>query len=275
MSRMSRWRKTNSLSPATDETRERPRNSLRSSANSSSSACVRVDAADRLDGAQPEDLSDHGRVLQQLFLVLRERVQPGGDDPLDRLRQLREIAPFEQDAGVLLGVERVASGPAEQRLLGLRVEQRPLEQRLDETGRVLVGERRERDREGVRLAAAPTRPAAAGARGERSRGRATERRSRARPAGRRTPATTRLPSADPRTRARAAAPRRGPRGSGARRLRPPPPRSALPPRLRRAGAGAARATAAPRRRNRAGRRCGRASPRPARACRSRGCPPLP
>jgi hypothetical protein len=54
------------------------------------------DAADRLDGAQPEDLSDHGRVLQQLFLVLRERVQPGGDDSLDRLRQLREITSFEQ-----------------------------------------------------------------------------------------------------------------------------------------------------------------------------------
>ena len=88
------------------------------------------------------------------------------------------IAPLEQDARVLLGVERVAPGPCEQRLLRLRVEQRPLEQRLDETGGVLVRERRERDRERVRLAAAPPRPALQelGA-----RGREYEQRNAARP----------------------------------------------------------------------------------------------
>ena len=68
------------------------------------------------------------------------------------------LAALEQNARVLLGVQRVAAGAGEQRFLGLRVEQRLLEQRLDEARGVVVGERRERDRQRVRLAAAPARP---------------------------------------------------------------------------------------------------------------------
>ena len=35
---------------------------------------------------EPEDLAEHGRVLDQLLLVLRKSVEAGGDDPLDTLR---------------------------------------------------------------------------------------------------------------------------------------------------------------------------------------------
>ena len=69
------------------------------------------------------------------------------------------IAPrSRRSARVLLRVERVAARAGEHRRLRLGGQHRPLEQRVDELRRLLVRERRERDRRRVRLPAAPARP---------------------------------------------------------------------------------------------------------------------
>jgi hypothetical protein len=65
------------------------------------------------------------------------------------------VAAVAEHAHELLGVERVATRALEQGFLQLRGEEWALEQRVDELRRLLVGERRERECERVRLAAAP------------------------------------------------------------------------------------------------------------------------
>ena len=47
-----------------------------------------VDVAEHGERPGPEHLADHGRVLDQDLLVRRQRVEPGRDDPLDRLGEL-------------------------------------------------------------------------------------------------------------------------------------------------------------------------------------------
>ena len=59
---------------------------------------------------------------------------------------------------VLLGVERVALGAPQHRLLRVGVEHGAVEQPLEEDGGLVVAERADREREGVALAAAPARP---------------------------------------------------------------------------------------------------------------------
>ncbi len=59
----------------------------------------------------------------------------------------------------LLGVQRIAARPLEQGLLRVGREQRAREEAPDELCRLLVGERRERERRRVQLAAAPARAA--------------------------------------------------------------------------------------------------------------------
>ena len=63
-----------------------------------------------------------------------------------------------EHAGVLLGVEWVALGALEDRLLRVGVEDGAVEEVLEEARSVLVGERADRKRERIELAAAPTRP---------------------------------------------------------------------------------------------------------------------
>ncbi len=48
---------------------------------------VRAPSAHGLEGACPEDLADDGSVLEQRFTVGGQRVEPRGDDALDRVRQ--------------------------------------------------------------------------------------------------------------------------------------------------------------------------------------------
>jgi hypothetical protein len=71
----------------------------------------------------PEDLPDHGRVLNERLVLGGERVEPCSDDPLDGLRQGRVVrgshSPLGDHPGVLLGIERVAPGLGEQRSLRL------------------------------------------------------------------------------------------------------------------------------------------------------------
>ena len=158
MSRISRWRNA-VLVLARDRRAPRSLDELLALEPEEEIVGLRASrAVERRERAEPEDLADDGRVLEQPLLVLGERVEARGDDSLDGVGQLFEIALLEQHAGVLLGVERVAPGPGEKRLLGLRIQQRLLEQRLHQAGRLLVRERRERDRERVRLAAAPAGP---------------------------------------------------------------------------------------------------------------------
>ena len=59
----------------------------------------------------------------------------------------------------LLGVERIAARPLEQGLLGFGCEQRSAQEAPDQLCGLLVGQRGERERRGVELAAAPARAA--------------------------------------------------------------------------------------------------------------------
>ena len=81
-----RCRKAYSLSPATDGRRSRRTNSLRSSAWSASSPRP-VDAADRGRSApEPEDLPEHGGVLEQRFSSAGSASSRAAIDPLHRSR---------------------------------------------------------------------------------------------------------------------------------------------------------------------------------------------
>ena len=108
------------------------------------------------DRADPEDLADDGSGLDQCLLVGRERVEPRGDDPLDRLgkRQLR-LSAWREHPHVLLRIEWIAAGASQKLCAALRAEG-PVRQkgRQEQTG-LRIGERRERDRRRVALAASP------------------------------------------------------------------------------------------------------------------------
>ena len=147
------WAKAHSPSLSTEERRCRVRKPLRSSECRSGGRLGLVSA----QRARPEDLADDGGVLEGRLLLGREPVEAGGDDPLQRLgkRQVVRRAALEVELRELLGVERVALRALEQRLLDLRREQRALEHVRDEERGLLVRERREADRRGVELAAAP------------------------------------------------------------------------------------------------------------------------
>lgn len=73
----------------------------------------RVAIAHRFERTGPEDLAEHGRVVEQRLPLRRDRVQARGDDALHRVGQ-REIlgrAALAEHPHVLLGVERVATCP--------------------------------------------------------------------------------------------------------------------------------------------------------------------
>ena len=74
-------------------------------------------------------LPDDCCVPEELLLAFRETVQPGRDDPLQRLREGELVGrpPFEIELGELLGVERVAARALEQRLLRVGGEHRLFE----------------------------------------------------------------------------------------------------------------------------------------------------
>ena len=84
-----------------------------------------IAAADLGQRAHPEHLPEHGRVLKQALPIRRERVQAGGDQRLQTLRQLRlvgtQVSVGEQ-AHELLGVERVPACPLQHALLQLGAE---------------------------------------------------------------------------------------------------------------------------------------------------------
>ena len=118
------------------------------------------------DRPDPEDLADHRGVVQQRLLDRRQRVEPGRDQRMDRLRDRDVLCErrgpvterdvrVEQHPHELLGVQRVASRlrddgrPRGRRQLG------PLQQRREQRAGVLLCQRRQGDRHRVPLAAAP------------------------------------------------------------------------------------------------------------------------
>ncbi len=104
----------------------------------------------RGDRARPEDLADHRGVGQHGLLRLIEGVQSGGDQPLHPggQRDLRgciqgpgcallvQDPPVLEQSDELLGVQRVAPCPGQDRGLDLGGEHGLLEQVADQTGRV-------------------------------------------------------------------------------------------------------------------------------------------
>ena len=114
--------------------------------------CVEVALAHLRDRAGPEDLPDDGGVGEHRLRVGRQRVQAGGDQRLDRVGE-RDLGPFAQlparalldeqvlvlqQAHELLGVEGVAAGSIEDRLLELGGDHGRLEQRRDESRGLLL-----------------------------------------------------------------------------------------------------------------------------------------
>ncbi len=60
---------------------------------------------------RPEDLADHCCVAQQVLLALGKPVEAGRDDSLEGLGEPELVggAPFEEELGELLCIERVAA----------------------------------------------------------------------------------------------------------------------------------------------------------------------
>ena len=129
------------------------------------------DGRDVSEGACPEDLAEHGCVVEQGLLVRRERVESRGDDALHGLgkRELlaaeigarvgaRQQPAVAEHTHVLAGVEGISTCAVEERGPQPHREYRPLEQRRDEVAHVLVRQRLERDGEGIPLRGSPARP---------------------------------------------------------------------------------------------------------------------
>ena len=102
--------------------------------------------------AEPEHLADDGGVLQETLLLLRQGVEPRRDDALHRLRQRGDGTAFVEGPGKLRSSAHssgFSAGPVEQRRLCVGLEERSVEQVGDQSRRVLVHQRGERDRRGV------------------------------------------------------------------------------------------------------------------------------
>ena len=137
--------------------RSRRTNSFRSSACSPSSNARPAGPASR-ERTGPEALADHRGVLEQRLLLRLEQVEPGGDQALDGLGQPADLRrgratcartprrraglpPARASSSACVSAGRTAPSSSPMQACG-----------------VLVGERRKRDRQRVRLAAAPVGP---------------------------------------------------------------------------------------------------------------------
>ena len=118
-----------------------------------------VETVERGERAEPERLSDDGRVLDGGLLVGVEQVEPRGDQPLDRLRNPLDSAAFAQHSHELLGIERIAAGAREQFGVPLGEGRVLIEEISEELVGLAVRERSERHGQGIWLAAAPAGPA--------------------------------------------------------------------------------------------------------------------
>lgn len=116
-----------------------------------------LSSRDRGDGPEPEDLPEHGGGLHERLRLGSEQVEPRSDDALDTLghRSVVDRPALAEQSRELLGVERVPTCTGEHGGLRLGGQHGALEKRVHQPGSLLVGERRERDRDRVRLPSAP------------------------------------------------------------------------------------------------------------------------
>ncbi len=156
---MTRWRNAYCVSPPTEDRRSRRTNCFRSSTWSASSSVQPSSLGERRERARPEDLSDDGSVLNERFLAGGEPIEARGDESLQGLGQpqlrVGRGTLLLDHPSELLRVQGVAAGAFEQLRLKVSGEDCPLEQRMNEPSRLVIRERRERDRERVRLPSAP------------------------------------------------------------------------------------------------------------------------
>ncbi len=118
----------------------------------------RVDAC-AAEGARPEDLPDDRSRVEVCLFVSGQAIEASADDALQRLGEWQVLggASLEVQLGELLGVEGVAAGAFEQGLLDVGRQHRAVEQGDHQPGGLNVGQRLERDRRGIELAATPVR----------------------------------------------------------------------------------------------------------------------
>ena len=111
------------------------------------------------DAADPEHLPVHGCVVQECLLRGRQPVEARCDDPLHRLGQCGIAgAPALRDhLRVLLGIERIAAGASDQLSLIVGLEQGAWQHGPEQAGRLVIRERRERQRRRIQLPATPAR----------------------------------------------------------------------------------------------------------------------
>jgi hypothetical protein len=122
--------------------------------------CVAV----RGERSGPEDFSKHRGVLQELLLCARQGVEPCRDEALNRVGKLDrprvgQPSTLLQHPREFLGVQWVTACPGQDGRLDRRRQDRPLENHVNELGRLRFGERGERQRRRICLAAAPVRTA--------------------------------------------------------------------------------------------------------------------
>ena len=133
--------------------RSRWTNSRRSRRWSASSAAARS----LPEPTDPERATENGGVLQQLLLLAVEDVEASGDDALDGLWQGGAARALVEQANELLRVQRVAAGTLQQCCLDIGGDRGPVEKRVHELRRLIARERRERERQCIRLATSPVR----------------------------------------------------------------------------------------------------------------------
>ena len=98
--------------------------------------------------AGPEHLAQHRRVLQQALPLRGQGVEARRDQRLHRSRQLDllpQLAPVNEQADELFGIQGIPTGPLQQLPLRLRRQHRPLQQRRNQLLRRLIAQRREVD----------------------------------------------------------------------------------------------------------------------------------
>ena len=162
-SRTSTWRNAYSSSPPTDERRSRRTNSLRSSACRRSLDLAAVDARPpRTTAPSQNTFPSTAASCSSSFSSGGQAVEPRGDDALHGLRQRKLLVRCRAPRACARTARRRAGcrprasssdacGSAGSTERSSRVDEQPR--------RLVVGERRERERQRVGLAAAPPRPA--------------------------------------------------------------------------------------------------------------------
>ena len=94
-----------------------------------------------------------------VFSRVGERIQAGGDESLDALREVAERSSCPDEPGELLGVQGISPCARQELRARVRVQHRAVEERMHEICCLVVRQRAEGEGDRIRLAAAPAHPA--------------------------------------------------------------------------------------------------------------------